>query len=135
MREDSHKVNYVLNSLGPPAAKKVHFFLAFPSTFLVKLGGFSFFVLTYVSLKSPLRAEYFVWHTYRPCPMIPSRRNMDACILHACDVSFTIANYKVMGTSSATDKCTKNSQLAMGVSAIYGFVEKYETLPILPFIY
>ncbi len=29
--------------------------------------------------------------------------------LHACDVSFTIANYNVMGTSSssATDKCTK----------------------------
>jgi hypothetical protein len=51
--------------------------------------------------------------------MIPSRRNADACILHACDVSFTIA------------------KLAMGVSAIYGFVpvEKYETLPILPFIF
>ncbi len=45
--------------LGPPAAKQVHFFLAFPSTFLVKLGGFYFFVLTYVSPRSPLRAEYF----------------------------------------------------------------------------
>ena len=46
-------------ALGPPAAKKVHFFLAFPSTFLVKLGGFHIFVLTYVSPRSPLRAEYF----------------------------------------------------------------------------
>ena len=45
--------------LGPPAAKKVHFFLAFPSTFLVKLGGFHIFVLTYASPRSPLRAEYF----------------------------------------------------------------------------
>ncbi len=34
----------------------------------------------------------------------PSRRNADACILHARDVS---ANYNVMGTSGATDKCTK----------------------------
>ncbi len=31
-----------VNCLGPPAATKVHFFLAFPSTFLVKLGGFQF---------------------------------------------------------------------------------------------
>jgi hypothetical protein len=78
--------------------KKVHFFLAFPSTFLVKLGGFHIFVLvlTYVSLRSPLRAEYFgFWHTYRPCPMIPSpspspsRRNADACILYLDLVFFT----------------------------------------------
>jgi hypothetical protein len=41
-------------ALRPPAAKKVHFFLAFPSTILVKLGGFYFFVLTYVSPRSPL---------------------------------------------------------------------------------
>jgi hypothetical protein len=32
-------------------------------------------------------ASWVFWHTYRPCSMIPSRRNADACILHACDVS------------------------------------------------
>ncbi len=43
-----HEFNYsiaIAIVLGPPAAKKVHFFLAFPSTFLVKLGGFHIFVL------------------------------------------------------------------------------------------
>ena len=57
-----HEFNYsiaIAIVLGPPAAKKVHFFLAFPSTFLVKLGGFHIFVLTYASPRSPLRAEYF----------------------------------------------------------------------------
>jgi hypothetical protein len=70
--------------------------------------------------------------------MIPSRRNANACILHECDVSFTIANYNVMGIygNLGRDRYVhQNAQLAMGVSAIYGFVEKYETLPILPFIY
>ncbi len=100
-------LSYWLQGLRPPAAKKVHFFFALPSTFLVKLGGFHIFLLTDVSPRSPLRADYFGtrigpvrW------PHHASRRNADACILHACDVSFTIANYNVMGTSGATDKCT-----------------------------
>ena len=121
-------------SLGPPTAKKSALFSCVSVNFFGKTGRILFFRTNLCITEIPV-ASWVFWHTYRPCPMIPSRRNVDACILHACDVSFTIANYNVMGTSSATDKCTKNSQLAMGVSAIYGFVEKYETLPILPFIY
>ena len=98
--------------LGPPAAKKVYFFLAFPSTFLVKLGGFHIFVLTYASLRSPLRAEYFGtrigpvrWSHHVAMRMLVFFTH--ANVMKWCVISFTIANYNVMGTSGTTDKCTK----------------------------
>ncbi len=83
--------------------------------FFDKTGRVLFFCTNLCITEIPV-ASWVFWHTYRPCPMIPSRWNVDACILHACDVSFTIANYNVMGTSSATDKCTKmlNSRWGLG---------------------
>ena len=82
-----------------------------PVNFFGKTGRVSYFCPNlcpmYVCITEIPVASWVFWHTYRPCPMIPSRRNANACILHACDVSFTIANYNVMGSSGTTDKCTK----------------------------
>jgi hypothetical protein len=63
--------------------------------------------------------------------MIPSRRDADACILHACDVPFTIANYNVMGTST-TDKCTSILNLRWG-SRRYMGLKKNAKLVLSPF--
>ena len=115
-----------------PRHEKSALFSCVSVHFFGKTGRVSYFCTNLCCITEiPVASWVFGTRTYRPCPMIPSCCNADACIciLHACDVSFfTIANYNVMGTSGATDKCTKmlNSRWVFPSFIFYLFTPKMQ---------
>ncbi len=125
-------------SLRTPRREKGALFSCVSVNFFGKTGRVSYFCTNLCITEIPV-ASWVFWHTYRPCPMIPSRRNADACILHACEcdvwcvISFTIAKtwWEPRARPISAPKCSTRD----GCLDDIWFVEKYETLPILPFIY